>query len=43
MEEPTEDEVDDLHKRFIEELVSLFENHKHQYVENAENTKLEIL
>lgn len=41
--DPTQEQIDELHNRFIEELVNLFEKHKHKYVPNAESTQLEFV
>lgn len=40
---PTDDEVDELHALFCEQLTQLFETHKSKYVKNAENIHLEII
>lgn len=40
--EPTQKEIDELHEKFIKELVELFETNKHKYVEKPESTFLEI-
>lgn len=39
-ENPTKAEVDELHAKFCQELINLFETHKTKYLENAENLKL---
>lgn len=39
-ETPTEDEINGLHKRFMDELEKLFEEHKHNYIADADNIKL---
>lgn len=40
---PTEVQVNELHAKYIDELVALFERHKHNYYPNSENIKLQIL
>ncbi|XP_073978557.1 uncharacterized protein isoform X2 [Rhodnius prolixus] len=39
---PTKNEINDLHERFIQELIALFEEHKHKYVPNPEKSHLSI-
>lgn len=39
---PTNQEIDDLHAKFVAELTKLFEDHKHKYLKNAKQTKLII-
>ncbi|XP_054003503.1 2-acylglycerol O-acyltransferase 2-A-like [Hylaeus anthracinus] len=41
--EPTPEQVDEYHQKFIDRLVELFESHKHKYVENADSVTLELL
>lgn len=41
-ENPTYDDIDELHERFIKELTNLFEAHKHKYIENADEVKLKF-
>lgn len=41
--EPTNDDIDKLHKLFCVEIEKLFETHKQNYVENSENVHLEII
>ncbi|XP_020710521.2 2-acylglycerol O-acyltransferase 2-A-like [Athalia rosae] len=40
--EPTREQIDDYHTKFIEKLVHLFETNKEKYLKNAENTQLII-
>lgn len=40
--QPTREEVDALHAKFIKALNKLFNDHKAKYVKNAENVKLII-
>nr|XP_022908016.1 2-acylglycerol O-acyltransferase 1-like [Onthophagus taurus]XP_022911992.1 2-acylglycerol O-acyltransferase 1-like [Onthophagus taurus] len=42
VEDPTREQIDDLHAVFIKELVTLFEQEKHRYIKNHENIHLEI-
>lgn len=39
---PSQDEVDELHARFVEAVVKLFDDHKDKYLMSPENTKLII-
>lgn len=39
-ESPSKEQVDELHKQFMEEIEKLFEQHKNKYIKNAENVKL---
>lgn len=39
---PSQDDIDDLHKIFMEELEKLFEEHKWTYLKNAKEVKLII-
>ncbi|KAF6207570.1 hypothetical protein GE061_016017 [Apolygus lucorum] len=39
---PTNEEVDAVHKRFVTELVNLFEEHKCKYITNASSVELSI-
>lgn len=39
---PTAEEIDEVHKRFMQALEKLFEDHKHKYLKNAKNIILEI-
>jgi 2-acylglycerol O-acyltransferase 2 len=39
---PIDSEIDKVHEKFIEALIKLFEDHKHKYLKNADNMKLEI-
>lgn len=38
----SEEMVESIHKNFTEELIALFEEHKHKYIENADDIHLEI-
>ncbi|EEB16858.1 Diacylglycerol O-acyltransferase, putative [Pediculus humanus corporis] len=42
IDEPSQEQIDDLHSRFIESLEKLFETEKHKYIENAKETNLII-
>jgi 2-acylglycerol O-acyltransferase 2 len=39
---PTDEEVDKVHGKFIEALVKLFEDHKREYLKNADKMQIEI-
>lgn len=39
---PTQKEIDDLHTKFCDELVNLFETHKSTYIEDSEKVKLTL-
>lgn len=41
-ESPTSREIDDFHDKFIAALEKLFEDHKHQYLKNADKMRLII-
>ncbi|XP_034174495.1 2-acylglycerol O-acyltransferase 2-A [Osmia lignaria lignaria] len=41
--EPTKEQIDEYHEKFIKKLVELFETHKHKYIENADSIHLELL
>lgn len=43
IEEPTQEQIDQYHKLYREELMKLFHEHKHKYVDDPENTHLEIV
>ncbi|KAK9884501.1 hypothetical protein WA026_007342 [Henosepilachna vigintioctopunctata] len=43
VEQPTQEQIDDLHERFIKELDTLFEKQKKKFIENADNVHLEII
>ncbi|KAK4881374.1 hypothetical protein RN001_004693 [Aquatica leii] len=43
IENPTPEEINEFHKKFIDDLVILFEENKHKYINNADNVHLEIL
>ncbi|KAK6627930.1 hypothetical protein RUM43_002183 [Polyplax serrata] len=42
IEEPTQEQIDSLHAKFIDALSSLFEKEKYKYLENAEKTHMTI-
>ncbi|XP_044258761.1 2-acylglycerol O-acyltransferase 1-like isoform X2 [Tribolium madens] len=42
VENPSQKQVDDLHKKFIEELKKLFEEYKYKFLDNPEQTFLEL-
>ncbi|XP_076175191.1 2-acylglycerol O-acyltransferase 2-A [Ptiloglossa arizonensis] len=41
--DPTAEQINEYHEKFIKHLVELFENHKHKYVENADSVTLELI
>ncbi|KAF5281440.1 hypothetical protein FQA39_LY17794 [Lamprigera yunnana] len=43
IEDPTPKEIDSLHERFVNHLTEFFEEHKHNYLENADKVHLAIL
>lgn len=40
--DPTDEEVDDIHKEFIRRLIELFETEKSKYLKNHEKVNLVI-
>ncbi|XP_063909572.1 2-acylglycerol O-acyltransferase 1-like isoform X2 [Zophobas morio] len=42
VENPTREQIEDLHGRFKQELVKLFEEYKYKFLENPEKTQLEL-
>lgn len=40
---PTQDDIDRVHKLFCEKLIELFETHKSKYVENSDKVHVEII
>ncbi|BES87209.1 A kinase (PRKA) anchor protein 17A [Nesidiocoris tenuis] len=40
--QPSNDEIDAVHIKFVKELTSLFEEHKHKYVRDPDNTYLSV-
>ncbi|XP_050464155.1 diacylglycerol O-acyltransferase 2-like [Cataglyphis hispanica] len=42
IEAPTAEQIDEYHKKFMENLTELFETQKHNYINNAEKATLEI-
>ncbi|XP_043520038.1 2-acylglycerol O-acyltransferase 2-A-like isoform X1 [Frieseomelitta varia] len=43
IEEPTVEQIDEYHGKFIEHVVDFFEKEKHKYVENADSVHLEFV
>lgn len=43
IQNPTPEQVDEIHAKFKQCLIDLFEEQKHTYLKDAENVKLEIL
>ncbi|KAF3422326.1 hypothetical protein E2986_12257, partial [Frieseomelitta varia] len=43
IEEPTEEQINEYHGKFIDHLVDFFEKEKHKYVENADTVHLEFV
>ncbi|KAK9302952.1 hypothetical protein QLX08_005218 [Tetragonisca angustula] len=43
IEEPTEEQIDEYHAKFLDRLVDFFEKEKHKYVENADTVHLEFV
>ncbi|KZC09827.1 PREDICTED: 2-acylglycerol O-acyltransferase 2-A-like [Dufourea novaeangliae] len=41
--EPTKEQIDEYHEKFIKHLVDLFESQKHRYVANADSVTLELI
>lgn len=42
-ENPTNEEVDELHKTYIDSLVKLFDDHKKNFINDWQNAKLKIV
>lgn len=42
IEAPTAEQIDEYHKKFMENLTELFETQKHNYIKNAETATLEV-
>jgi 2-acylglycerol O-acyltransferase 2 len=42
LENPTEEQIQELHDKFVQSLVALFEEYKHKYLENPEDQHLEL-
>jgi len=40
--EPTTEQINEYHEKFIKGLVELFETQKHNYIKNSENIILEL-
>lgn len=43
VENPTQEQIDNLHVKFMQRLEEIFEKHKHKYVDNPEKTFLEFI
>lgn len=43
IEEPTQQEINYVHKKFIDSITHLFETQKHKYLTNSEEVTLEIV
>ena len=43
IEEPTREQINEYHGKFVEHLVDFFEKEKHKYVENADTVHLEFV
>ncbi|KAK5649595.1 hypothetical protein RI129_000624 [Pyrocoelia pectoralis] len=43
IENPSSEDISTLHQRFVDHLVAFFENHKHKYIDNADEIKLVII
>ncbi|CAD1470029.1 unnamed protein product [Heterotrigona itama] len=43
IEEPTVEQIDEYHGKFIEHVVDFFEKEKHKYIENADSVHLEFI
>ncbi|XP_076766033.1 2-acylglycerol O-acyltransferase 2-A [Xylocopa sonorina] len=43
IEEPTNEQIDEYHQKFIDSLVQLFEAEKHKYIKNADSVHLEFI
>ena len=41
--EPTTEQIDEYHEKFIKHLVELFQTHKHKYLANADSVTLELM
>jgi 2-acylglycerol O-acyltransferase 2 len=39
---PTNEQIQELHDKFVQSLVALFEEYKHKYLENPEDQHLEL-
>ncbi|KAK9884502.1 hypothetical protein WA026_007343 [Henosepilachna vigintioctopunctata] len=42
-ENPTQTQIDDLHKMFVDSLINLFETQKHNYIKDADDIHIELL
>lgn len=40
--EPTTEQINEYHEKFMKNLVELFETQKHNYIKNADNVTLEL-
>lgn len=43
IEEPTQEQVDDVHAKFVRKLIDLFEKEKKKYLDNPENVQLTVV
>ncbi|KAK9302953.1 hypothetical protein QLX08_005219 [Tetragonisca angustula] len=43
IEEPTEEQINEYHGKFVDHLVNFFEKEKHKYIENADSVHLEFV
>ncbi|KAL3277964.1 hypothetical protein HHI36_013304 [Cryptolaemus montrouzieri] len=43
VENPTQSQIDDLHKIFVDALINLFETQKHTYIKEADDIHIELL
>ncbi|XP_050574131.1 diacylglycerol O-acyltransferase 2-like [Bombus affinis] len=43
IEEPTREQVEEYHEKFVKHLENFFENEKHKYIENADSVHLEFV
>ena len=43
IEEPTREQVEEYHEKFVKHLVNFFENEKHKYIKNADSVHLEFV
>jgi hypothetical protein len=39
---PTNEQVEELHSKFVQSLITLFEEYKYKYLENPEDKYLEL-
>lgn len=43
VENPTAEQVNEYHEKFVQQLIELFETHKHSYLKNPEKAVLELM